>query len=84
MIWPMRLNPQGLSIKGPSILKARSSIWCSDTTGDITWELEDKMPEQYPNLFLGKWIFLVIRENCNIVFLIIKWISDLIKKYKRN
>jgi len=50
----MRLNPQGLSIKGPSILKARSSIWCSDTTGDITWELEDKMPEQYPNLFLGK------------------------------
>ena len=31
-------------------------IW-SDVSGDVTWELENKIREQYPHLFPGKQIF---------------------------
>ncbi|RDX76956.1 hypothetical protein CR513_43000, partial [Mucuna pruriens] len=35
------------------VLEPNIVIW-SDATRDATWELEDKMQEQYPHLFLGK------------------------------
>ncbi|RDX68441.1 hypothetical protein CR513_52578, partial [Mucuna pruriens] len=58
----MRLDLHGLKTEG-------------DATGDITWELEDKMREQHPQLLPSKQIFkdenFLVGEYCNIVFYVI-------------
>lgn len=65
---PVRVDDQRTKqLRGKDIHLVKV-VW-SDTMGDTTWELEDKMREQYPNLFIGKRNFedeiFLVGENCN-------------------
>ena len=53
---PMRIEDRRVKqLRGKDINLVKV-IW-SDVTGDVTWELESKIREQYPHLFPSKQIF---------------------------